>query len=219
MAIGAIGRKVGMTRTFGPDGAAIPVTVVQVGENRVSQVRRMDRDGYTAIQVTTGERVLARTPKPLRGHYAAAGIAPGVVTREFRTDGSNDIPALGDAIAVTQFLVGQFLDVRGLSKGRGFSGTIRRHNFRGQDSTHGNSLSHRAPGSIGQCQTPGRVLRGKKMAGQLGNRNCCQQNVEVINVDVSRGVLLLRGCLPGAAGGVLLLRPAVKAGPTNTQSS
>lgn len=211
MAIGVIGRKAGMTRIFGDDGQSMPVTVIEVQPNRVTQSRTEERDGYRAIQVTTGRRRKTRVTQPLAGHFSKAGVEPGSVLREFRLD-EGEGADLGESseLSVSQFEVGQKVDVRGVTKGRGFAGTIRRHNFRGQDSTHGNSLSHRAPGSIGQCQTPGRVLKGKKMAGQMGNVNRCQQNLEVVRVDAERNLLLIRGGVPGPAGGHLLVVPSVK---------
>jgi large subunit ribosomal protein L3 len=211
MAIGVIGRKAGMTRIFGDDGQSVPVTVVEVQPNRVTQARTEERDGYRAIQVTAGTRRKSRVTQPLAGHYAKAGVEAGAVLREFRLD-AGEGSDLGESseLNVSLFEAGQKVDVRGVSKGRGYAGTIKRHNFRGQDNTHGNSLSHRAPGSIGQCQTPGRVLKGKKMAGQMGNVNRCQQNLEVVRVDVDRNLLLIRGAVPGPAGGRLLVVPSVK---------
>ena len=211
MAIGVIGRKAGMTRIFGENGQSIPVTVIEVQPNRVTQAKTEERDGYRAIQVTTGRRRKTRVTQPLAGHFAKAGVEPGMMLREFRLEASEgDDLADGSELSVSLFEPGQKVDVRGVTKGRGFTGTIRRHHFRGQDSTHGNSLSHRAPGSIGQCQTPGRVLKGKKMAGQMGNVSRCQQNLEVIRVDADRNLLLIRGGVPGPAGGSLLVVPSVK---------
>ena len=211
MAIGVIGRKAGMTRIFGEDGQSVPVTVIQVESNRVTQVKDQDRDGYRALQITAGRRRASRVTKPMAGHFAKAGTEPGAVVRELRLDPSeSDGLEVGAALSVELFESGQKVDVRGVAKGRGFTGTIRRHHFHGQDTTHGNSLSHRAPGSIGQCQTPGRVLKGKKMAGQMGAVNRCQQNLEVVRVDVERNLLLVRGGVPGPAGGQLLVLPSVK---------
>jgi large subunit ribosomal protein L3 len=211
MAIGVIGRKAGMTRIFGDDGQSVPVTVVEVQPNRVTQARTEERDGYRAIQVTAGSRRKSRVSQPMAGHYAKAGVEPGAVLREFRLEeGEGSDLSENSELAVSLFEAGQKVDVRGVTKGRGFAGTIKRHNFRGQDNTHGNSLSHRAPGSIGQCQTPGRVLKGKKMAGQMGNVNRCQQNLEVVRVDAERNLLLIRGAVPGPAGGRLLVVPSVK---------
>ncbi|MEA1048918.1 50S ribosomal protein L3 [Lamprobacter modestohalophilus] len=211
MAIGVIGRKAGMTRIFNDDGQSIPVTVIEVQPNRVTQAKTEERDGYRAVQVTTGRRRKTRVTQPLAGHYAKVGVEPGTVLREFRLEpGEGEDLTDGTELNVSLFEVGQKVDVRGVTIGRGFTGTIRRHHFRGQDSTHGNSLSHRAPGSIGQCQTPGRVVKGKKMAGQMGNVNRCQQNLEVIRVDAERNLLLIRGGVPGPAGGRLVVVPSVK---------
>ncbi|MBK5941287.1 50S ribosomal protein L3 [Halochromatium roseum] len=211
MAIGVIGRKAGMTRIFNDDGQSIPVTVIEVQPNRVTQAKTEERDGYRAVQVTTGRRRKTRVTQPLAGHYAKVGVEPGTVLREFRLEpGEGEDLTDGAELNVSLFEVGQKVDVRGVTIGRGFTGTIRRHHFRGQDSTHGNSLSHRAPGSIGQCQTPGRVVKGKKMAGQMGNVNRCQQNLEVIRVDAERNLLLIRGGVPGPAGGRLVVVPSVK---------
>jgi len=211
MAIGVIGRKAGMTRIFGDDGRSVPVTVIEVQPNRVAQAKTGERDGYRAIQVTTGRRRKSRVTQPMAGHFAKAGVEPGEVLCEFRLDGGEGEDLTdGSELSLSLFEAGQKVDVRGVTKGRGFTGTIRRHNFRGQDNSHGNSLSHRAPGSIGQCQTPGRVLKGKKMAGQMGNVNRCQQNLEVVRVDADRNLLLIRGGVPGPAGASLLVVPSVK---------
>ncbi len=211
MAIGVIGRKAGMTRIFSDDGRSVPVTVIEVQPNHVTQAKTEARDGYRALQVTTGRRRKTRVTEPMAGHFAKAGVEPGLALREFRLEpGEGEDLTDGGELTVSLFEVGQKVDVRGVTKGRGFTGTIRRHHFRGQDSTHGNSLSHRAPGSIGQCQTPGRVVKGKKMAGQMGNVNRCQQNLEVIRVDVDRNLLLIRGGVPGPAGGRLFVVPSVK---------
>jgi len=211
MTIGVIGRKAGMTRVFTEDGASVPVTVIEVQANRVSQVKTDDTDGYRAVQLTAGSRKASRVNKPAAGHFRKAGIEAGSTLREFRLDdGEGAELADGQEITVGVFEVGQKVDVRGVSKGRGFAGGIRRHNFRGQDNTHGNSISHRAPGSIGQCQTPGRVFKGKRMAGQMGNVNRCQQNLEVVRVDADRNLLLVKGGVPGPAGGRLVVVPSVK---------
>ena len=212
MTIGLIGRKVGMTRVFNDDGASVPVTVIEVTPNRVTQLKDADVDGYRAVQLTAGERRASRVTKPMSGHFAKAGVEAGSALREFRlADGEGADLSVGGAVDLSLFEAGQKVDVRGVSKGRGFAGGIRRHNFRGQDTTHGNSLSHRAPGSIGQCQTPGRVFKGKRMAGQMGNVNRCQQNLEVVRVDAERNLLLVRGAVPGARGGDVIITPAVKA--------
>jgi large subunit ribosomal protein L3 len=211
MSIGLIGRKAGMTRLFTEEGVSVPVTVIEVVANRVAQVRTDEADGYRAVQVAAGGRRANRVTKAMAGHYQAAGIEAAETLGEFRLEpGEGEELNAGDAVDVSVFEAGQKVDVRGVTKGRGFSGGIRRHNFRGQDNTHGNSLSHRAPGSIGQCQTPGRVFKGKRMAGQHGNVNRCQQNLEVVRVDADRGLLLVKGGVPGPAGGRLVVVPSVK---------
>jgi len=211
MAIGMIGRKAGMTRIFTEDGVTVPVTVIAVPPNRVSQVKTEDKDGYRAVQVTVGSRKPSRVNKPTAGHFAKAGVETGDILGELRLDENEGADlAAGQEIRVDMFAVGQKVDVRGVSKGRGFAGGIRRHNFRSQDDSHGNSISHRAPGSIGQCQTPGRVFKGKRMAGQLGNVNRCQQNLEVVRVDTDRNLLLIKGGVPGPVGGRLIVLPSVK---------
>ncbi len=211
MAIGIVGRKVGMTRLFTEQGESVPVTVIEVSPNRVTQVRSLEQDGYTAIQVTTGSRKASRVTKPMVGHYAKAGVEAGRGLWEFRLADSEEAVTVGSEIGVDRFSVGQKVDVRGTTKGKGFQGAVKRHHFHMQDATHGNSLSHRAPGSIGQCQTPGRVFKGKKMAGQMGNVQRAAQNLEVVRVDVERNLLLVRGAVPGAPGGDLLVTPAIKA--------
>ncbi|MCK7578863.1 MAG: 50S ribosomal protein L3 [Chromatiales bacterium] len=211
MSIGVIGRKAGMTRVFTEAGESIPVTVIEVTPNRVSQVKSEETDGYRAIQVAFGQRRASRVTKPMAGHYAKAGVEAGEVLREFRLEGDEGADLqVGQEISVSIFEPGQKVDVRGVTKGRGFSGVIRRHHFAGQDRTHGNSLSHRAPGSIGQNQTPGRVWKGKKMAGHLGAANRCQQNLEVVRIDAERNLLLVRGGVPGPTGGRLVVLPSVK---------
>lgn len=211
MTIGVIGRKAGMTRLFTDAGETIPVTVIEVQPNRVSQVKTAETDGYAAIQVAFGQRRPSRVTKPMAGHFAKAGIEAGEVLREFRLDeGEGADINVGQEIGVSIFEAGQKVDVRGVTKGRGFSGVIRRHHFRSQDATHGNSLSHRAPGSIGQNQSPGRVFKGKKMAGHLGAANRCVQNLEVVRVDAERNLLLVRGGVPGPAGGRVVVLPSVK---------
>ena len=211
MAIGVMGRKAGMTRLFTEEGLTVPVTVIEVTPNRVSQVKTDESDGYRAVQVTAGVRKASRVNQPESGHYRKAGVAPGSLVGELRLIGDEGAElSAGQEITVGIFEVGQKVDVRGVSKGKGFAGAIKRHHFRGQDSTHGNSLSHRAPGSIGQNQTPGRVFKGKRMAGQMGNVNRCQQNLEVVRVDAARNLLLVRGGVPGPAGGRLVVTPSVK---------
>jgi large subunit ribosomal protein L3 len=212
MAIGVIGRKAGMTRVFTDAGESIPVTVIEVEPNRITQVKDAETDGYRALQVTTGSRRASRVTKPMAGHYAKAGVEAGRGVWEFRLDdGEGEDLAIGAEISVSVFEAGQMVDVCGTSIGKGFAGGVKRHNFRTQDATHGNSLSHRAPGSIGQNQTPGRVFKGKRMAGQMGNVRVTQPNLEVVRVDSERNLLLVKGAVPGAKGGDLIVRPAVKA--------
>ncbi|MAR91971.1 MAG: 50S ribosomal protein L3 [Pseudomonadales bacterium] len=211
MAIGLVGRKCGMTRIFTEDGVSVPVTVIEVEPNRVTQVKAADSDGYTAVQVTAGARKASRVSKALAGHYAKAEVEAGRGLWEFRlTQEELAEYKVGDAIAVDVFEAGAKVDITGTSKGKGFAGTIKRWNFRGQDSTHGNSLSHRAPGSIGQNQTPGRVFKGKKMAGHMGNRKTTVQSLEIVRVDAERNLLLVKGAVPGAAGNDVIVSPAVK---------
>ncbi len=211
MAIGLVGRKAGMTRVFTEDGASIPVTVIEVEPNRVTQVRTADVDGYSAIQVTLGSRKASRVTKPAAGHYAKANAEAGRGLWEFRLDDEKgDAPEVGAELKADFFEAGQIVDVRGVSKGKGFQGGVKRHNFRTQDATHGNSLSHRAPGSIGQCQTPGRVFKGKKMAGHMGAEKVSVQNLEVVRVDSDRNIILVKGAIPGATGGDVVVTPAIK---------
>ena len=212
MAIGIVGRKAGMTRVFTDEGVSVPVTVIEVDPNRVSQVKTPETDGYHAIQVTSGSRRPSRVSKPLAGHYAKAGVEAGSSLREFRlTPEQSEGMAAGNEIKVDVFEEGQIVDVIGTSIGRGFAGTVKRHNFRTKDASHGNSLSHRTPGSIGQCQSPGRVFKGKKMAGQLGNVRRTTQNLQVVRVDAERNLLLVKGAIPGSKGGEVIVRPAIKA--------
>ena len=211
MAIGIVGRKVGMTRIFTEEGASVPVTVIEVEPNRVTQLRSEETDGYRAIQVTTGSRKASRVTKPMAGHLAKAGAEAGRGLWEFRLGaGEGEDIELGAEIKADVFSVGQKVDVRGMSKGKGYQGGVKRHNFRMQDATHGNSISHRAAGSIGQCQTPGRVFKGKKMAGHLGDVQRAAQNLEIVRVDVDRNLLLVKGAVPGSRGGNVLVTPAVK---------
>jgi len=210
MAIGLVGRKCGMTRIFTPEGAGVPVTVIDVSNNRVVQVRTAEVDGYRAVQVSRGSKRAALVDKALAGHYAKAGVEPGRSLTELRLpEGAGDELSVGDTLAPDQFEVGQMVSVTGVTRGRGFTGTVARWGFRGGDATHGNSLSHRAPGSIGQNQTPGRVFPGKKMAGHAGDVQRTQRNLEVIKVDAQRGLLLIKGAVPGAVGGELIVRPIV----------
>ena len=211
MAIGIVGRKAGMTRIFTEEGVSVPVTVIQVEPNRVTQVCSPESDGYSAIQVTVGEKKGSRLNKPLAGHYAKAGVEAGRGLWEFRLDDhSGDVPEVGAELTAGIFEVGQKVDVRGNSKGKGFQGGVKRHNFHMQDATHGNSISHRAIGSTGQCQTPGRVFKGKKMAGQMGAAKVSTQNIEVVRVDADRNLLLVKGAVPGSRGGDVIVTPAIK---------
>jgi large subunit ribosomal protein L3 len=212
MAIGVVGRKSGMTRVFTEDGTSIPVTVIEVDPNRITQIKTVENDGYAAVQVTTGTRKAQRVSKPMAGHYAKAGSVAGRGTWEFRLDDAGAATELapGGSLGVEQFSVGQKVDVRGISKGKGYAGTIKRWNFAGQDASHGNSVSHRVPGSIGQNQTPGRVFKGKKMSGHMGNRRVTEQNLVVVRVDAERNLLLVRGAVPGASGGDVAVLPAAK---------
>jgi large subunit ribosomal protein L3 len=211
MAIGLIGRKCGMSRVFLESGESVPVSVIEVEPNRVTQVKTVDNDGYEAIQVTTGSKRAALVNKPLAGHYAKAGTGAGRGLWEFRLGaGESANFAPGAELRADVFSVGQRVDVAGTTRGKGFAGTIKRWNFTMGDATHGNSLSHRAPGSIGQRQTPGRVFKGKKMAGHMGAERDTAQNLEVVRVDAERNLLLVRGAIPGAPGGDVIVRPAAK---------
>lgn len=210
MAIGLVGRKSGMTRVFTDDGVSIPVTVIEVSPNRVTRVKDSDSDGYRAIQVTAGTRKASRVKKSQAGEFAKAGVEAGRGFWEFRLEG-DEVAELGSELTVALFEAGQKVDVTGQSKGKGFQGGVKRWNFRMQDATHGNSLSHRAPGSIGQCQTPGRVFKGKKMAGHMGAERVTVQTLEVVRVDAERNLILVKGAVPGAPGGDVVVRPAVKA--------
>ena len=211
MTIGVIGRKADMTRVFTEEGVTVPVTVIEVQPNRISQIKGEESDGYRAVQVAAGSRKASRVTKPMAGHYAKAGVEAGSKVGEFRlAEGEGTDLEIGREITVAIFTAGQKVDVRGVTKGRGFSGVVRRHHFRTQDATHGNSVSHRVHGSIGQNQTPGRVFKGKKMAGHLGNAQRCQQSLEVVRVDTERNLLLVRGGVPGPTGGHLIVVPSVK---------
>ncbi|NND69114.1 MAG: 50S ribosomal protein L3 [Halioglobus sp.] len=211
MTIGLVGRKSGMTRVFTDDGVSIPVTVVEITPNRVTQIKDVDSDGYRAIQVTAGSRKASRVKKAQAGQFAKAGVEAGAGFWEFRLADGDETPDVGAELTVEQFEAGQKVDVSGKSKGKGFQGGVKRWNFSMQDATHGNSVSHRAPGSIGQCQTPGRVWKGKKMAGHMGAANVTTQGLEVVRVDTERNLLLIKGAVPGAPGGDVVVRPAVKA--------
>jgi len=212
MAIGLIGRKAGMTRVFVESGESIPVTVIEVQPNRVTRVRTAEADGYSAVQVTAGAVKANRLSKAEAGHFAAAGVEPGRGLWEFRAEAA-DLSGLkaGDAITVERFAAGQMVDVTGVSRGKGYQGTVKRWNFATQDATHGNSVSHRAPGSIGQRQSPGRVFKGKKMSGHMGAEQVTVQSLEVVRVDAERNLLLIKGAIPGAPGNDVIVRPAVKA--------
>lgn len=212
MSLGLVGRKVGMTRIFAEDGASVPVTVLDVSNNRVTQIKTADVDGYSAIQVAFGQRRASRVTKSIAGHAAKAGVEAGSVMREFRI-GAEQLAGYkaGDVISLEIFTVGQKVDVTGTSIGKGFAGAIKRHNFSSQRASHGNSRSHNAPGSIGMAQDPGRVFPGKRMAGHLGAVKSTVQNLEVVRVDVERGLLLIKGAVPGHDGGGVIVRPAVKA--------
>lgn len=208
--IGLVGKKVGMTRIFTEDGVSIPVTVIEIEANRVTQVKSLENDGYRAVQVTTGAKKANRVTKPEAGHFAKAGVEAGLGLWEFRLPEGQEFTA-GQEISVEIFADVKKVDVTGTSKGKGFAGTVKRWNFRTQDATHGNSLSHRVPGSIGQNQTPGKVFKGKKMAGHLGDERVTVQSLDVVRVDAERNLLLVKGAVPGATGGNLIVKPAVKA--------
>ncbi len=211
MTIGIVGRKAGMTRIFTEDGVSIPVTVIEVEPNRISQLKTLETDGYRAVQVTTGSRRPSRVNKAAAGHFAKSGVEAGRGMWEFRlSDGEGEELETGSTINVNIFTEGQKVDVVGTSIGKGFAGVIKRYNFAMQDATHGNSISHRAPGSIGLGQNPGHVFKGKKMAGHMGNARTTNQNLEVVRVDAERNLLLVKGAVPGAKGGNLLVSPAIK---------
>lgn len=211
MAIGLIGRKVGMTRIFTEDGVSIPVTVIEATPNRVTAVMTAEENGYSALQVTAGTVKASRLNKPEAGHFAKAGVEAGRGLWEFRLqDNEGADIVVGNEITVEIFAETKKVDVVGTSKGKGFAGAVKRWNFRTQDATHGNSLSHRAPGSIGQNQSPGKVFKGKKMAGHLGAERVTVQSLEVVRVDAERGLLLVKGAVPGAIGGDVIVKPAVK---------
>jgi large subunit ribosomal protein L3 len=212
MAIGLVGRKCGMTRVFTADGLSVPVTVIEALPNRVTQLKTAESDGYRAVQVTTGSRKPSRVAKAQAGHFARAGTDNGAGLWEFRlgTDEGAEL-APGAEIKVDSFTDGQIVDVSGVTIGKGYAGTVKRHNFRMQDATHGNSVSHRAPGSIGQNQSPGRVFKGKRMSGHMGATKATAQNLTVVRVDAARNLLLIKGAVPGARGGRVIVRPAAKA--------
>lgn len=209
MAIGLIGRKLGMTRVFGENGAALGVTVLEITPNRVTQVKDHASDGYTAVQIAAGTRRPQRVTKAMAGHFAKAGVEAGSIIREFRVDAVADY-TMGSTLSLDIFNVGQKVDVTSTSKGKGFAGAIKRHNFSSNRASHGNSLSHRAPGSIGNRQTPGRVFKGKKMAGQLGNETVTMQNLEVVKIDGERNLIIVKGAVPGFTGADVIITPATK---------
>ena len=211
MSVGLIGKKCGMTRVFNEDGASVPVTVIEALPNRVSQIKKTDKDGYSAIQVSSGSIKQSKINKPLSGHFVSTKTKPGKNICEFRTKGSNvDEFKTGMELKVNIFKKGQKVDVTGKTIGKGFAGTVKRHNFSTQDATHGNSLAHRAPGSIGQNQTPGRVFKGKKMAGHMGNVRRTAQNLEIIDIDTEKNLLLIKGAVPGHPGSDVIVKLAVK---------
>jgi large subunit ribosomal protein L3 len=209
MAIGLVGRKCGMTRVFQETGESVPVTVIEVKPNHVSQVKTPEIDGYSAVQLIAGDKKSSRVSKSEAGHFAKAGVSAGSQLVEFRVDSADEY-SLGQALDASLFETGQIVDVTGQSKGKGFQGGVKRWNFHMQDATHGNSISHRAPGSIGQCQTPGKVWKGKKMAGHMGAEQVTAQNIEVVRVDLEDNVILVKGSVPGATGSHVVLRPAGK---------
>jgi len=211
MAIGLVGRKVGMTRVFTEDGVSIPVTVVEVQPNRVTQVKTLEIDGYRALQVTTGSKKASRVNKPQAGHFAKAGVDAGRGLWEFRlNEGEGNDVVVGAELKADVFTENTKVDVTGTSKGKGFAGVIKRYNFAMQDATHGNSVSHRAPGSIGMCQTPGRVFKGKKMAGHMGAERVTVQRLDIVRVDVENNLILIKGAIPGAINGTVFVNPTVK---------
>ncbi len=212
MSLGLVGRKVGMTRVFAEDGSSIPVTVLDVSNNRVTQIKTPEADGYAAVQVTFGKRRASRVSKPAAGHLAKAGVEAGEVLREFRV-APDQLAGFkpGDVVAASIFSVGQKVDVSGTSIGKGYAGAITRHHFSSNRASHGNSLSHNSAGSIGMAQDPGRVFPGKKMAGHLGDVARTTQNLEVVRIDEARQLLLVRGAVPGARGGDVVVAPAIKA--------
>lgn len=212
--MGLVGRKCGMTRVF-EAGQSTPVSVIEVLPNKVTQIKNNESDGYNAVQVSFGAQKMSRVTKPLAGHYAKAKIEPGIGLQEFHMDTSEELAllaslSLGNVFDVSLFSEGQYVDLTGTTKGKGFAGTVKRWNFRTQDATHGNSRSHRVPGSIGQNQTPGRVFKGKKMAGHMGSERCTTQNLQIVRIDKDKNLLLVKGAIPGAPGGRVIIKPAVK---------
>lgn len=210
MSLGLVGKKCGMTRVFTEQGVSIPVTVIEVVPNRVTQVKTADNDGYDAVQITAGLKRASRINKSQAGHFAKAGVEAGVLLKEFRFEKPAELK-MGDQVDVDLFEQGQKVDVQATSKGKGFAGVIKRHNFSAGNMSHGNSLAHRVPGSTGQCQTPGRVFKGKKLPGQLGNVTCSVQSQEIVSVDKERHLILVKGNIPGAPGGMVVITHAIKA--------
>lgn len=212
MTIGLLGKKCGMTRIFTDNGGSIPVTVIEVLPNRITQIKTVENDGYNAIQVSSGKAKRTRVTKPLSGHYAKAGVEPGCKLYEFRVDNPEQMLNLeiGSELKVDVFSEGQFIDVTGMTKGKGYAGTIKRHHFRSQDATHGNSVSHRRPGSIGQRQSPGKVFKNKKMSGHLGDVVRTIQSQPIVRIDAERALILIRGAVPGSINNYVILLPAVK---------
>lgn len=212
MTIGLVGRKCGMTRIFTEDGVSIPVTVIEVLANRVTQIKTAENDGYTAVQVTTGDCKRSRLTKARAGHFAKAGVEPGSQLREFYVEDPKQVEGItvGSELKLDRFSEGQFVDVSGITKGKGFAGVIKRHHFSSQDASHGNSLSHRAPGSIGQRQSPGKVFKGKRMAGHLGDKQRTILSQQIIRIDAEHNLVLIRGAVPGAISGYVVIRPAIK---------
>jgi large subunit ribosomal protein L3 len=208
MTLGLVGRKCGMSRWFSEDGVSLPVSIIELFQQKVSQVKEPARDGYTALQVVYGVKHNRKVSKPLQGHYKKAGVDAGLGAMEFRVE--QTALQVGEEIPV-DIKPGELVDVRGVSKGKGFAGTIKRHNFSMGDATHGNSLSHRAPGSIGQRQSPGRVFKGKKMSGRMGGENVTTQNLQVVDVQLEKRLIIVKGAIPGAPGGLVVIKPAVKA--------
>jgi large subunit ribosomal protein L3 len=213
MSLGLVGRKIGMTRVFTEDGSSLPVTVLEVSNNRVTQVKSVDTDGYSAVQLAHGVRRPGRVSKAAAGHYAKAGVEAGSALKEF-TVSPEQLAGLqpGSTVSVEIFQAGQYVDVTGVSKGKGYAGTIKRYNFKSGRASHGNSKSHNVPGSIGMAQDPGRVFPGKRMTGHMGDEQKTVQNLQVVRVDVARQLLLVKGAVPGAQNGSVIVRPAVKAG-------
>ena len=212
MSLGLIGQKIGMTRVFAENGDSLPVTVVDVSQNRVTQIKTQETDGYSAVQLSFGKKRSVRVNKPLAGHYSKAGAEAGSLIKEFRVSSDEDVAHIenGSIIGIDLFQAGQKVDVSGTTIGKGYAGTIKRHNFSSNRATHGNSKAHRKPGSIGMAQAPGRIFPGKRMSGQMGNVKRTIQNLEIVKVDKERNLLLIKGAIPGSKGGKVLIRPSIK---------